>query len=78
LHELWLGFALAAGLQRERPAWRWRSSGLCRLGAVEDWMAHYHFKPEPQRRSQAIHTLAGWGAFDGEARRQPATAFVGD
>jgi hypothetical protein len=73
----WLGFALAAGLWL---ASGWRGDGahadFADLAGVEDWMAHYHLKPEPRRLPQAIETLARAGALEGEARLKPVAAFV--
>lgn len=73
----WLGFALAAGLFL---ASAWRDEGapsdFADLAALEDWMAHYHLKPEPQRLPRAIERLGRSGALEEEARLKPAAAFV--
>jgi hypothetical protein len=73
----WLGFALAAGLWL---ASGWRGEGapadFADAAALEDWMAHYHLKPEPQRLPRAIEALVRAGALEGEARLKPAAAFV--
>jgi hypothetical protein len=75
--ELWLGFALAAGLWLG-SGWRGVSSpaAFADLAAVESWMGHYHLKPEPERIAQAIDARVALAALDAEARLQPAAAFL--